>query len=435
MLDITIPYKFEPRGYQLNILRALDSKVKRAVIVWHRQRRSGKDKVCWNYIIKRAFIEKGNYYYFFPTGEQARQALWENIDNEGFKMLDHIPDQLVKRKLDNQMFVELSNGSTIKLVGSDKFEKRNVGTNPIGVVFSEFSITEPQVWEFVRPILKVNGGWAVFNFTPRGKNHAWKTLQIAKQNGWYNEILTVEDTDVLTREDIEQEKREGMPQDLADQEYYCKFIDGASSVFKRIDENIHHEKINLQYGKRYQMGVDLAKHQDYTVISIVDLHTFHLIKQIKLDHIDWSEQKEIIVKEAKYWNKARAFIDSTGVGDPIVEDLKKLISVEPFHFNETSRKQLLNNLQILFEQDKIKIPEDQELIDELKSMQYELVGQKVKMKVPEGLHDDRIMSLALAYWGLSERIPYRELTEAMREQREFRKQRKPEGINLRMTNY
>ena len=89
----------------------------------------------------------------------------------------------------------------------------------------------------------------------------------------------------------------------------------------------------------------------------------------------------------------------------------------------------------MFELDKLKIPNEPELIDELKSMQYELVGQKVKMKVPEGLHDDRIMSLALACWGLSERIPFRELNEALREQREFRKRRKPQGISVKMTNY
>jgi hypothetical protein len=86
----------------------------------------------------------------------------------------------------------------------------------------------------------------------------------------------------------------------------------------------------------------------------------------------------------------------------------------------------------MFEQDKIKIPKDQYLIDQLKSMQYELVGQKVKMKVPEGLHDDRIMSLGLACWGLAERVPYKESTEALRENRHHLRK---EGIKLKMTNY
>lgn len=434
-MEIKIPFNFEPRYYQLPLLKAMDRGKRRALIVWHR--RSGKDKVCWNYMIKQAVAEKGNYYYFFPTGEQARAALWENIDIDGFRMLHHIPEQLVARKLDNQMFIELLNGSTIKLIGSDKFEKRYVGTNPKGVVFSEYSITEPQVWNFVRPILRVNKGWAIFNYTPRGMNHAYQLHQIIKDNpDWFVEVLTNDETKVLTPKDIEDEKKAGMPQEFIDQEFFCKYIEGASSVFKKIEENVFEgEAEPLKYGKRYQMGVDLAKHQDFTVISVVDLHTFQVVKHIELPHLDWKEQKEIIVREAKYWNKARTFIDSTGVGDPIVEDLKRLIYVEPFHFTETSRTQLLNNLQIMFEQDKIKIPNDQYLIDQLKSMQYELVGQKVKMKVPEGLHDDRIMSLALSCWGLAEKMPFRELSEAIREQKQARRHKKPEGIKLKMTNY
>jgi len=393
----------------------LDKGAKRAVIEWHR--RSGKDKVCWNYIIKQAVAEKGNYYYFFPTGEQARQALWENIDNNGFRMLDHIPADLIERKLDQQMFVELKNGSTIKVIGSDKFEQRNVGTNPKGVVFSEFSITEPQVWNFVRPILKVNKGWAIFNFTPRGVNHAVKTYQIGKENGWFTETLTIDETKVLTREEYEQELKEGMPRDLAEQEYYCKRIEGASSVFRKINDNVHNEEIKSEINRRYQIGIDLAKYQDFTVLTAIDLHTFKVAKQERFNKLDWNLQKENIIKFIRYWNKGRVFMDTTGIGDPIFDDLTKQgMPIEPFKFTETSREQLLNGLKILIEQNKIKIPNDDILINELKSFQYELQGQKVKMKVPEGLHDDMVMSLALAVWGLSEKMPFAPKPQLIRPQ-------------------
>jgi hypothetical protein len=380
----------------------------------------------------------GTYYYFFPTYSQGKRILWQGADKGGMRFLDHFPKEIVKGEPNNtEMRVELKNGSVFQVIGADNIDNI-VGTNPIGVVFSEYSLMKAQVWDFIRPILAENGGFAIFVFTPRGMNEGWKILQIAKENPqeWWHEILTVDDTKAIPESVLFQEKKE-MPADLFDQEYYVKFIDGASSVFRRITENILDDKEGLKYNKRYQIGIDLAKYQDFTVISVVDLHTFHTVKQLKLNHIDWSDQKEIIVKEIKYWNKARTFIDSTGVGDPIVEDLKRLCpSVEAFHFNETSRTQLLNNLQVLLEQDKIKIPNDAELVDELKSMQYELVGQKVKMKVPEGLHDDRIISLGLACWGLSEKIPYHQMSEAMREQREWNKNRiKPDGILVKMTNY
>lgn len=431
-VELELPYKFKPRDYQLSLLKALDSGIKRAVIVWHR--RSGKDKVCFNYMVREAMKTVGSYYYFLPTYTQAKKVIWDNIDIDGFKMLDHIPEEIINRRNESELKVELINNSIIQLISADTFDQSSVGTNPLGVVFSEYSISNPKVWDFVRPILMVNKGWAIFNFTPRGVNHAHKIAQIAKENDkWFHELLTIEDTGVLTVEDIENEKKEGMTQDLIDQEFYCKYIEGASSVFRRIDEAVQREydpNDQLKQGRRYQIGVDLAKYQDFTVITVIDLHSFHIVKQLKFNKLDWNEQKELIVKEVKYWNKGRTWIDSTGLGDPIVDDLKKQIFVEPFKFNEISRTQLLQNLQVLLEQGRIKILNDQELIDELKSMQYELEGMKVKMRVPEGLHDDRIFSLALACWGLSERLPLNIIREAKR-----KKILKQDGINLRMTSY
>ena len=402
--------------------------------MWHR--RSGKDKTVINAVISKMLDKVGTYYYFLPTYSQAKKVIWQGIDKGGMKFLDHFPKELIEKQNESEMRITLRNGSIFQVVGADNIDSI-VGTNPIGVVFSEFPLMKQYVWDYIRPILAENGGWVIFVYTPRGMNEGWKILQQAKQNkGWWWEVLTVDDTKAIPEEVLVQEKKE-MPADLYDQEYYVKFIEGASSVFKRVKENVIDEKEGLNPRKRYQIGVDLAKYQDFTVISVVDLHTFHLVKQLKFNKIDWNEQKEMIVREIKYWNKARTYVDSTGVGDPIVEDLKRLVpSVEAFHFSETSRAQLLNNLQVLLEQDKLKIPNDQELIEELLSMQYELVGHKVKMRVPEGLHDDRIMSLGLACWGLAERMPFKELNEALLEERAWQKHRKPQGgIKIKMTNY
>lgn len=427
-MEVQIPYLYQPRSYQIPFLQATQNpKYKR--FVWVAHRRSGKDKTVLQVVISKMLERVGTYYYFFPTFNQGRKILWDGIDRGGMKFLDHFPKELVKGKPnETEMRIEMVNGSVFQIVGCDKIDTV-VGTNPIGVVFSEYSLMKAQVWEFVRPILAENGGWAIFVYTPRGKNEGWKILQVAKQNeGWWHQILTVDDTKAISPKTLAQEKKE-MPSDLFDQEYYVKFVEGASSVFKRVEENIFDDKEGLKYGKRYQIGVDLAKYQDFTVITVVDLHTFHCIKQIRFNKIDWSEQKEMIIREVKYWNRARTYIDSTGVGDPIVEDLKRLIPVEAFHFTETSRTQLLNNLQVMLEQDKLKIPNDPEMIDELKSMQYELIGQRVRMQVPEGLHDDRIMSLGLACWGLSEKLPMRDVIKLNRIIR------KDEGIKLKMTNY
>lgn len=414
-MNITIPHKFTPRDYQLPFLKAMDSGIKRAVLCWHR--RSGKDKTAWNYMIKQAIVEKGNYYYFLPTAALAKQVIWDNIDNDGFKTIEHCPQEAIKNINSTEMVIELVNGSTIKLIGSDKFEKRAIGTNPRGVVFSEYSVTEPQVWNFVRPILAANDkAWAVFIFTPRGTNHGWKILQQGKDNPkWFTQTLSVDDTHAISEEAIAEEKLQ-MPADLVQQEYYCEFLEGAGAFFKRVDGNCLSEGEKFDPTHKYQMGVDLAKYQDYTVISVFDMMTFEQVYMDRFNQIDYNLQKAKIEAVYLRYGKPLTYIDSTGLGEPIYDDLvSKGLNVEPFRFTQKTREDLLRNLQMLIEQDRIKPFNNEILKDELKSFQYVLSGQgRLKIAVPDGMHDDTVFSLALSAWELPSAPRREKLAESAR---------------------
>lgn len=399
-MQIIIPHKYNPRDYQLKLLNSLDSGTKRAIVCWNR--RSGKDKTCFNYMIKKSLEKVGTYFYFLPTYKQAKRVIWDNIDNDGLKMLEHIPKELIVSTNATELKIELRNGSIIQLIAADEFKSSGVGTNPIGVVFSEYSISSPEAWKFVAPILAVNGGWAIFNFTPRGMNHAFALLNQYKNNPlWFVEILTNNETQVLQGEALEEEKNNN-PQEIFEQEYYCKFIEGAGQFFKNITPNLIEEETEFNPSHRYQVGVDLAKYNDWTVITIIDMNTFRVLKQDRFNQIDWVLQKAKIEAIYHKYGKPLIYIDSTGVGDPIYEDLaRRGIRIEGYKFTEQSRKDLLNNLAIKLEQGKIKIPENEILKSELQSFHYEIGDTgRVKLVVPEGLHDDTVFSLALAVWNL-----------------------------------
>lgn len=229
MKALKIP-SFEPRPYQLPFLSAMDDGINRAVLVWHR--RAGKEMTCFNEMIKRAFFHRiGTYVYFFPTARLGRRILWDGMDKTGKRFLDYIPKQIIDGQPNSvEMKIKLNNGSTIQVMGTDQII--NVGINPVGCVFSEFSLQDPHSWNFTRPILRENGGWAIFNFTPRGKNHAYDLFLMAKNNPeWFCQKLTIDDTKVITEDDIEKERKEGMSEILIQQEYYCSFDQGAEGAY------------------------------------------------------------------------------------------------------------------------------------------------------------------------------------------------------------
>ncbi len=236
-IKLTLPYNYEPRQYQLPVLQALDSGIKRAVCVWHR--RAGKDKTFLNYMIRCMYERIGIYYYFFPTYNQGKKILWDGIDKEGKPLLDHFPEPLISSKNATEMKITLQNGSLFQVVGTDNYDSI-VGTNPIGFVFSEFALQDPMAWGYIRPILAENGGWAIFPYTPRGFTHGYDIYQMAQMNpNWYCELLTIIDTGAITEAQVEEERNSGMSESLIQQEFYCSFEHTEGMAFRDIKRDIH----------------------------------------------------------------------------------------------------------------------------------------------------------------------------------------------------
>ncbi len=229
-VDIYLPHNYKCRGYQIPFWEAGKAGFKRFVLIWHR--RAGKEKTCWNYLIMRAIKKVGIYYYFFPHFSQGRKILWDGVDKDGFRLLHHIPADLIDGNPNStEMKVRLKNGSLIQIIGTNNIDSV-VGTNPIGCVFSEYSLQDPRAWQLIRPILVENGGWAVFNFTPRGKNFAFDMYEMARSNpAWFSQLLTVEDTGVVSPEDVQAERDAGMSEDFIQQEFYASFTLGVEGSY------------------------------------------------------------------------------------------------------------------------------------------------------------------------------------------------------------
>jgi hypothetical protein len=215
--------RFQWRPYQLPILDALENKKYKRVLAIL-PRRAGKDVTAFNYVIRCAIKKVGVYYYIFPTYAQGKKVIWDSITNDGRKFLDYIPKEIIESTNSQEMKIKLVNGSLIQLVGSDNYDSL-MGTNPQGVVFSEYALQDPRAYQYIRPILTANDGWALFLSTPRGKNHLWDLYQIASNSdSWFCYKLTVEDTQHIPLHEIEREKSEGiMSDDLIQQEYYTSF--------------------------------------------------------------------------------------------------------------------------------------------------------------------------------------------------------------------
>lgn len=223
-----MPHEWDCMEHQIPLWNFLEGGGKRAVAVWHR--RAGKDSTSMNYTITEALENPGVYWHMLPTQKQARKVVWDGIDRAGRRMIDQCcPKELRNATRSQEMQIELKSGSIWQLCGSDNFDAL-VGANPKGVIFSEWSLCNPRAWDYIRPILAENGGWAIFIYTARGKNHGYTMAEMARNNPkWFYSRLTVDDTQrpdgspIISQEAIQDDRDAGMSEDMIQQEYYCSF--------------------------------------------------------------------------------------------------------------------------------------------------------------------------------------------------------------------
>jgi phage terminase large subunit len=264
----------KPRPYQIPILKAFDNGFKRVVVAGHR--RFGKDIVGMLVTVRQALQRVGTIFYLFPLHKQVRDAIWNGLTIDGKPYLSLIPDALIARKRNQDMSIELINGSIIKFTGSDRFDALR-GTNPIGIVFSEYAYQHPQVLPTVLPIINANGGWMLFLSTPFGENHFYQLYKAAESSpDWFAYMQTVDDTQIINHETIQKEIELGvMSPDMARQEYWCDFTVGAIGAYyatylNRIQLEGHITAVDWESGFKVHTAWDLGM-ADETVIIFFQL--------------------------------------------------------------------------------------------------------------------------------------------------------------------
>jgi phage terminase large subunit len=209
-LRVRLPaHGWRPRDYQMPAWAAFERGILRHALAWHR--RAGKDDFALHRTAIGAFEHVGSYWHMLPMANQARKAIWDAVNPKtGRRRIDDaFPAEIRETTREQDMFIRFVNGSTWQVVGSDNYNAL-VGSPPRGVVYSEYALSDPASWSFLRPILAENGGWAMFISSVRGRNHFWRLVEWARAHpeDWFGQVLSVEDTRVISPETIDRERRE-----------------------------------------------------------------------------------------------------------------------------------------------------------------------------------------------------------------------------------
>lgn len=361
-------------------------------------RRWGKTITESNWLSEGAINEGGENWWLSPIYAQAKAVFRDKIS-------------AAKRGGADAIFSDVSISELRIAYKSGGVEHYKSADNPDTlrgaglrrVVLDEAARMKRDVWEgVIRPAVSDTHGLVLFGSTPKGKNwfyELWTRGQDPLQTEFKSWKFPTSDNPLIRPEDI-RHARESLPADVFAQEYLAEFLDNSAGVFRNIAACLGAKPQDPIAGGSYVAGLDLARLTDFTVLTILNAAG----QQVFLDRfnlLDWAVQKARIIATIRKYG-ALLLVDSSGIGDPIFEDLRRAgLAVTGYKFTNESKGQLIEALMLAFEKAEIKILDDPTQRNELDIYEYTMNRSgTVSYSAPEGYHDDCVIALALAWWAL-----------------------------------
>lgn len=257
----------------------------------------------------------------------------------------------------------------------------------------------------IRPTLTDYRGDADFLSTPRGLNFFWRLHcrgNDPHEPEWASWRMPTVANPFIDPDEVEAARRQ-LPERSFAQEYLAEFIEESGGVFRCVSEAVDAGRTSPDEPdplRRYTLGVDLARVEDFTVLCVLDSAGRQAYVE-RFNQISWERQISAIRAAAERY-KADVVIDSTGVGDPIADRLADAgLSVTPYHLTNASKAAVIDTLAMALERGRLRLMDVPEQTGELLAYQYELTpARTVRTNAPPGMHDDTVIALALAAWGI-----------------------------------
>lgn len=413
---------FEPHRGQQPIIEAIKNpKIRDFVLVCGR--RFGKTYLAAYAAFRELLKPNRNIWIVAPTSDLTQKTFTYIV-----QFISKVFEQS-EYKVTSKPYTKLTmaNGTWIECKTADN-PTSLIGEELDLLIIDEAARIPPMVYERELAATTMSRkGRTIFISSPKGKNWFYnKFKQTEKNDDGFVWNAPSSDNVENTPEELARIKK-GLPEVIWKQEYLAQFIDSGAEVFRNVSEITLDKELCYEEPiptHRYIAGVDIAKLNDWTVITVVDKQTHKVVAWDRFQKVDYPIQNNRIASLAKKYNNARVILDSTGGGKILNDYLTREagLSVDDFNFSNKSKIGLIDKLGLFIEDKGIWIPNEKPLIDELEVFGLDINDNgTLKYSAPIGMNDDCVCSLALAVWGLNSIKVRRESPEYIQNRKEDKK--------------
>lgn len=345
----------------------------------------------------------GRVAWIVPTYKNGR-PLWRWAE----AAVGHLKKAGLVRVNRSERTIEFANGGFLAIYSMDNEDSIRGESFHLVIVDEAAKISETAWTDAIQPTLADTGGDAILISTPRGRNWFWIEFQRGKSDmargAAEQASFTAPSSDNPSPKirRAAELARTRVPARTYRQEWLAEFVEDGGGVFRRVDEAATATRQDRAVpGHLYVMGVDWGKSEDYTVLTVVDVTAGEQVLQDRFNQLDYTTtQVGRLMAVYSRFRPALVGVEQNSIGVPLIEQLeRKGLPVVPFVTTNASKKEAIDALALLLEQEDLRILDDEVLKAELKSYEStRLPSGLLRYSAPEGLHDDTVVALAIAVY-------------------------------------
>jgi hypothetical protein len=363
-------------------------------------RRWGKSEMCAHLAFQRAIEDPGAVVWWVaPTFDMANDYGFDKIAPLlSPEFLDGPPKRTKPRK------IRFANGSELSFRSAEREDSLRGGGVDLLVIDESGAIPERAWTDELRPALSDTLGDMIAIGTPKGRNWFWRWFQRGQTPGEHADVAswrapTAQNPHVPDGE-IDS-ARGDLPERVFQQEYLAEFLDDAGGVFENVREHVEEYDLPVSFsasaGSPFGIGVDFARHEDWTVIVAIDA-AGRVVAFERFQGTSWTRVQSAVERVAAQYAPNVVALDATR-DNKVVSDLEDAgVNVSAVTFSAKRKKTLIENLITELESGGLTLPaSESELLAELEAFEYDMTETgNVRYAAPSGMHDDCVDALALA---------------------------------------
>lgn len=363
-------------------------------------RRFGKNILLQDLAVETALAQQS------PVGWSA--PIYKQVLDDYRTLADTLAP-VITRKSGSEMRLELYGGGVIEFWSLDKPDsirgkkyKRFI-VNEAGMVNNLLDIRN----FIITPTLIDMRGDEYHAGTPKGMNGFFHLYNMQGDDwmrwqmpSYANPHIPKDELDLL---------RETMTERAFEQEILAKFLEDGGGVFRGVRAAATSEPLESGIeNSRYVIGVDWGRSYDATVFMVLDAEERRVVAMDRMTNTDYASQRLRLQAMSQRFNDAPIHAESNSIGQPNIEALHDMgLYVQGFQTTNASKAQIIQGLELAFERGSIRILDDETTINELMAYQSErLPSGMVRYNAPDGMHDDTVIALAIAWDAIGVPAPH-----------------------------